>query len=563
MQSQSISTTLQKGHVFLLVLLTLVMALPGLANLLVIDRDEARYAQATVQMVESGDYLNIRFQDRARNKKPAGIYWMQAASVKALTDPPERKIWAHRIPSVFGALLGVLATYWAGLHMLGRRGAIIAGAVLGTSALFVFEAHIAKTDAMLCGLSALVLSCMIRLRTAPYKFIAFVFWAALAAAVMIKGPITPALVGLTLITLGAWEREWRWMRRLLSLPGIAAAILIVLPWSYLIWQATDGAFFRDAIGGDLAPKIAGGQEKHGALPGYYLLTLPILFWPGTLILIAGFANGFARAFRRSKNPDGHLFRLLLCWMIPFWIILELVPTKLPNYLLPVYPALALLCAAAALKLFETENFRKSRWAGFGLFLIIGLLLCAAAYSAEQIYGSWSAITLAGCILSVMAILASAYFFIREKFQKAAGGTLISVIVLSGLIYQHILPRAEELRVSYKIESAFYDENILLPRRGGPRVFSPQYTEPSLVYLLGTDIILGDKIDKNEYALANGDILILDQSRPDYAGLMQKLSERFAISGNCLIEKKLIQGINYSKGDPVELQIFEAVPCVSP
>ena len=175
MQSQSISTTLQKGHVFLLVLLTLVMALPGLANLPVIDRDEARYAQATVQMVESGDYLNIRFQDRARNKKPAGIYWMQAASVKALTDPPERKIWTHRIPSVFGALLGVLATYWAGLHMLGRRGAIIAGAVLGTSALFVFEAHIAKTDAMLCGLSALVLSCMIRLRTAPNKRTAHLF----------------------------------------------------------------------------------------------------------------------------------------------------------------------------------------------------------------------------------------------------------------------------------------------------------------------------------------------------------------------------------------------------
>ena len=137
----------------------------------------------------------------------------------------------------------------------------------------------------------------------------------------------------------------------------------------------------------------------------------------------------------------------------------------------------------------------------------------------------------------MAILASAYFFIREKFQKAAGVTLISVIVLSGLIYQHILPRAEELRVSYKVESAFNDENILLPRRGGPRVFSPQYTEPSLVFLLGTDIVLGDKIDKNDYALANGDILILDQSRPDYAGLMQKLSERFAISGNCLDRKK--------------------------
>ena len=72
----------------------------------------------------------------------------------------------------------------------------------------------------------------------------------------------------------------------------------------MIWQATDGAFFRDAIGGDLAPKIAGGQEKHGALPGYYLLTLPILFWPGTLILITGLANGMAQARQRRSKESG-------------------------------------------------------------------------------------------------------------------------------------------------------------------------------------------------------------------------------------------------------------------
>ena len=106
----------------ILTLLLLALALPGLVNLPVIDRDEARYAQASVQMIETGDYVNIRFQDRARNKKPAGAYWLQSASVKMFSDVQKREIWAHRIPSVFGALLAVLATYWGGVRLLGRDG---------------------------------------------------------------------------------------------------------------------------------------------------------------------------------------------------------------------------------------------------------------------------------------------------------------------------------------------------------------------------------------------------------------------------------------------------------
>jgi len=137
-------------HGILLVALTLLMALPGLSNLPVIDRDEARFAQASIQMVERQDYVNIRFQDRARNKKPAGIYWMQSAMLKMFSSPDKRDIWIQRIPSTLGALLAVLATYWGGRCMIGKRAAFIGAGLLAVSAGFVFEAHIAKTDAVLC-----------------------------------------------------------------------------------------------------------------------------------------------------------------------------------------------------------------------------------------------------------------------------------------------------------------------------------------------------------------------------------------------------------------------------
>ena len=88
----------------LLGILCLCLYLPGIAAIPVLDRDEARFAQATRQMLESGDFLHIRFQDEARNNKPAGIYWLQAAAVGAFSTPRSTAIWPYRLPSVLGGL---------------------------------------------------------------------------------------------------------------------------------------------------------------------------------------------------------------------------------------------------------------------------------------------------------------------------------------------------------------------------------------------------------------------------------------------------------------------------
>lgn len=86
----------------LLALLSLVLYLPGLAALPPTDRDELRFVQASRQMLESSDFLRIRFQDEPRNKKPAGIYWLQAASVDLLSTPASTAMWPYRLPSFLG-----------------------------------------------------------------------------------------------------------------------------------------------------------------------------------------------------------------------------------------------------------------------------------------------------------------------------------------------------------------------------------------------------------------------------------------------------------------------------
>src|SRR5579862_612986 len=147
----------------LLAALCLALYLPGMTSIPVLDRDEARFAQATRQMLESGDFLHIRFLNEARNRKPAGIYWLQAAAVRAFSDAQSTAIWPYRLPSLLGAGLAVLLTFGIGRRVLQSDGdpdgaasgtAMIAAVLLATALGVVAEAHIAKTDAAL--LAALV-----------------------------------------------------------------------------------------------------------------------------------------------------------------------------------------------------------------------------------------------------------------------------------------------------------------------------------------------------------------------------------------------------------------------
>src|SRR5436190_4898130 len=132
-----------------LLLCAALLFLPGFFTIPPIDRDEARFAQATRQMVESGDYVDIRFQDDVRYKKPVGIYWLQAATLKtasALGLPrPQARIWIYRVPSLIGAIGAVLLTYWTALAFVTRRGAALAALMMCSCVVLSAEARLAKT----------------------------------------------------------------------------------------------------------------------------------------------------------------------------------------------------------------------------------------------------------------------------------------------------------------------------------------------------------------------------------------------------------------------------------
>ncbi len=549
----------------LLVILVLAMALPGLSAMPVIDRDEARYAQATVQMIETGDYINIRFQDRARNKKPAGAYWAQAASVKAFSDVEKRQIWAHRIPSVLAAILAVLATYWGGARMFGRETALIGAALLATSMIFVFEAHIAKTDALLCGFSALALAALGHIRNGGGRKSALLFWLALGCGVMIKGPLLPMIIVLCFVTLALWERKISWMKPLTFWLGPLLFLAIILPWGILIWKATDGKFFTDAIGGDLGNKLKGGQETHGGWPGYYALTTWLAFWPACLFLLPGLAFA-VRAGRGKHNfdaPVAKAARLLLCWSMPFFILLEIIPTKLPHYPLPIYPAWALLAGVAILTLTKVNEFPFLRRLGASFYLIISIILAAALLGAEAFYGAFPTWTFAVMGIVIVLSLFAAVKFWAGRSRPALIAALLSAILITIPTYQFTMPSLEALLLSRRVKAALVQAGVNTPIKD-TQIMSLRFTEPSLVYRLGSNIMLGEPDERIEnLALKDGDILILDQAREDTSIYRQRILDKLRPQNSCLVSVTIIEGTNYAKGAEVKLDLLRLEQCPRP
>lgn len=282
-----------------LTLFCLCLFVPGLSTLPPLDRDEARFAQASKQMLETGDFVDIRFQDEPRHKKPVGIYWLQAAAV-SIVGEAKTTIWPYRLPSVIGAWLATLLVFAAGTRLFDRRTALLGAGLTAGSLLLILEAHQAKTDAVL--LATIVASQAVLARLymrgrggeadaeeqtnadpAPLGLAAVIaFWAAQGLAILVKGPIAPMVIALTVIALVVADRDWRWLRGLRPKLGVPLALAIALPWGIAVWFATDGAFYTGSVGADLLSKVASGQESHGAWPGYHALLMLAFFWPGSL-----------------------------------------------------------------------------------------------------------------------------------------------------------------------------------------------------------------------------------------------------------------------------------------
>lgn len=467
-----------------LVLLCLAFFLPGFFTLPPIDRDEPHFAQATKQMLETGNYVDIRFRDQPRYQKPVGIYWLQAASVKLFSPAKLDAIWAYRIPSLMGATVAVVMTAALGTLFFGPLAGFLAALLLAGCVVLNVEARLAKTDAALLGCIMVAQYGLARAYLGRAGFGSrLVFWTAQALAILIKGPI------LLLITLGTLLglRVRRgaltepppagWWRNLRPMWGLPYALLLTAPWFIAIMLASHGAFAEKSAGHDLLGKIFHGEFRGIIPPGAHLLAFPAIFFPASLLALLAIPD----VWRRRHDPR---VRFCLGWIVPIWLVFEIALTKLPHYVMPTYPAIAILAAKAFLDGYPALVER--RWwppvatgiiflvaAGLSLGLILLPLLTDQVWNITQV--------LAGVLL-LTALAAGLLFLAQGKLQGIlllVAGSLVFIAISFGIT----LPSLQKVWLSRQIMQVAESVKPC----ADVKLVSASYKEPSLVFLAGTDL----------------------------------------------------------------------------
>lgn len=580
------------------------------------------------------------------------------------------------MPSWIGVGLATLATFWCGLVFLSRPAAFIGALLFGATLLITSEGHISKTDGVLIFLTTWGIGALAYLymgRAENPKRMAIVFWFAMGAGLLIKGPVTPMVAAYA--GFGAWiwakaaeGKGGDWWRPLLWWPGPALAAAMFLPWLIAIQFATDGTFLEGAVGKDLKDKFAGASEGHAGWPLYHLSHIPVWFFPAVLVLIPGITlawkhlrgsseiarkrgtdalfvviaigaltafatwvlpgelgNGAPSAYAAfiligfwwlsarsewqqrwvSDSPaaitdETKAVRFLVAWAALTTIFFELMPTRLSHYIMPAYPAMALLCGWAAEKMLAGARLPVSRWTSFGVYALGGglLIFISSPFAARLIkteaagdfktaspdividqWASYVNFPLWLWYLGGAVFLASIAAFAFRRLAPALILGVLTSLFLGWHARIHVLPTqlwaqpTESARLALQGVCGLPFESCEDGRASPERILAIGYAEPSYVMSFGTQnlhppetpmilpadeaaypvvylINLEDRGSPARRCEALGEACI-----PSASDIRDDLLDQARSKNLCVAESDPVYALNYSNGDPAHFVAY--------
>jgi 4-amino-4-deoxy-L-arabinose transferase-like glycosyltransferase len=384
-------------------------------------------------------------------------------------------------------MIAVLLAAWLGAAFFGRKAGLAAGVMLACCFSLTFESHIAKIDATLCMITLAAQVCLARMRLDAAEAkpagwqVASLFWLIIGVGVMIKGPVPLLVSGGTIALVSAWERSTDLLKRLRAFPLVLIALAVCLPWLIAIGIRSHGEFFQLAVGKNFVGKIASGQESHGAPPGYHLALFSAMFWPSALFAVAS----IPAVWKNRRDPR---VRFLVSWIVPSWLVFELIATKLPHYVLPTYPAIAVLAAGAWFGDLQVVVGKVGVWLGrlyAVIWAVVGLILAAASPVALYVLEKHiDAVSIILAVIAGAAILACLGLLATK--QKGVGLTVAVVAALVSWfnLFAWSAPQLNTMWLSPRVVAAV-QANAPCPH---PVLASAPFQEASLAFLEGTSTL---------------------------------------------------------------------------
>lgn len=449
-----------------------------------IPTDEGRYAEMAREMLVTNDWLTPRYNDYKYFEKPPLQIWATALAFKLFGIGE----WQARLWSGLTSFLTIIAVGLTAGSLFGKRAGVIASLILASSPIWILGGHFNSLDMGLSAFMAMSLFAMLLSQSAPKKsgaeaFWMIVCWANMALAVLSKGLIGIALPGLVLIAYSITSFDWQIWKRLHLVKGLIVFLAITAPW--FIWVSLENPEFPNFFFIREHFERFTTDEHRRVAPWYYFF--PLLLG-GFLPWLLQLPKGILLAFQERSNQEPTFKPLWLCliWCVLIFAFFSKSQSKLPGYIIPIFPALAILAAAAIDRTFfasgPSSMFVKQKqgstiWAfqtfGFALIFALGFFALPEVaktgkpYEAQSYaqYAQWIGVALsvitAGCLLAwalrkkqpAKSILVFSMSFLLMTLIAGTGhetaGRLLSGVDL-----------ANKVRPFVKADAPFYSVNML-------------------------------------------------------------------------------------------------------
>ncbi|MFH0953106.1 MAG: glycosyltransferase family 39 protein [Verrucomicrobiota bacterium] len=377
------------------------------------EPDEGRYATISYEMYAGGDWMTPRLYDRAHFDKPPLTYWLMASAYRVFGVNE----WAARLPAALSALGTLLLTWSLGRRLFGPIEALLAGLVLLTSPMFFVVARLCDCNMLLTFWTTLCFWALVGWFADGRRWQLLLFYAAAGVSFLVKGPVGPLVVLLSILAFRLTQPVGLLWRPFASLGGILLAALIALPWFILAClqrpELWDFFVLRELLG-RFATTVHGRVEA----PWYYLVIFPVAVLPWLPAALAGLLD--ARRHWRAAPA----VRLLVCWVIVPLVFFTLSRSKIPSYILPILPAVALIAGRQIPSLWSK---RVGAWiqAGFTAACVAGLVFGFRAFGRER---EWSTFFAATDLWWLLLALAAAFFVFRyHGWRKAVACAALLVV----------------------------------------------------------------------------------------------------------------------------------------
>jgi 4-amino-4-deoxy-L-arabinose transferase-like glycosyltransferase len=380
------------AHYLILTAAHLLMTLPNLGAHSLWDMDEGVNAEAAREMLESGNWITPYYNYELRTAKPAMMYWFVAFSYQAFGVNE----FAARLPAVVFGLGSVLLTYEFGRRLFSANTGLLSGLVLASSIEFCLISHAATPDPPLIFFFTLGMLTYWTGSEGNRRWWFVPFGAVAGLAVLVKGPIGLGLPGLIILCHLSWTRRLAILydRRLLL--GAIVFLLVAGPWYGLVALDTKGKWIEVFLRHDNVERFTTPAQGHGGDYYYHVAGVIVLFAPWSVFLPAALWYAMREAIRdrsadelETANVDTPgKYRFLIVWFLVVLIFFSVAATKLPNYVLPLYPAMALL-TGRFLDRWREGSISLPRWVAIaatlctalmGVVIGFGLLFASGALS---------------------------------------------------------------------------------------------------------------------------------------------------------------------------------------